>query len=205
MIQLDHGWQRGDVCGDWVPNERFAHGLGWLAEQLRSRYGMKLGLWIAPTKVAFTSQLFREHPKWMIQGAGGKPASTGRWFWVPSPEMTMLDAAHPAAEKWIAGTFSRLSADGASYYKIDFIAGSPSLRRAMEAMDSPPLPSAGLASSSYIGDDTGDAGLDGKVFVYVPNNGSIELAKCDENLWVQTIRFKDADLDWSITFDRKQP
>ena len=37
VIQLDHGWQRGDVCGDWVPNERFPRGLQWLSEQLRSR------------------------------------------------------------------------------------------------------------------------------------------------------------------------
>ena len=35
VIQLDHGWQRGDVCGDWVPNERFPHGIKWLSEQLR--------------------------------------------------------------------------------------------------------------------------------------------------------------------------
>ncbi len=84
----------------------------------------------------------------------------------------MLDASHPAAEKWIEETFARLSAEGASYYKIDFIAGSPSLRRAMAAIrrgagpdawirycQTPPLLSAGLASSAYIGDDTGDAGL----------------------------------------------
>jgi hypothetical protein len=174
VIQLDHGWQRGDVCGDWEPNERFPHGLKWLSEQLRSRYGMNLGLWIAPTQVAFTSQLFRAHPEWMIQGVQGRPASTGRWFWVPNPEMTLLDASHPAAAKWIEETFARLSAEGSVYYKIDFIAGSPALRRAMEAIrrgagpdawirycQTPPLLSVGLANSSYIGDDTGDAGLAG--------------------------------------------
>lgn len=173
VIQLDHGWQRGDICGDWVPNERFPHGLKWLSQQLQSRFGMKLGLWIAPTQVAATSQLFREHPEWMAQGPDGHPARTGRWFWVPNPEMTILDAGRPAAAKWIEETFARLSAEGASYYKIDFIAGSPSLRGAMEAIrrgagseawirycQTPPLLSVGLASSAYIGDDTGDAGLD---------------------------------------------
>jgi len=172
VIQLDHGWQRGDICGDWVPNERFPHGLKWLSEQLQSRFGMKLGLWIAPTQVAATSQLFREHPEWMMQGPDGKPARTGRWYWVPNPDMTVLDAGNPAAEKWIEETFARLSAEGACYYKIDFIAGSPSLRRAMEAIrrgagadawirycQTPPLLSVGLASSAYIGADTGDAGL----------------------------------------------
>jgi hypothetical protein len=171
-IQLDHGWQLGDICGDWEPNERFPHGMKWLAEQLRTRYGMKLGLWIAPTQVAFTSRLFQEHPDWMRQNADGRPASVGRWYWVPNPEMAVLNAAHPAAEKWIEETFARLSASGASYYKIDFIAGSPALERAMAAIrrgagphawvrycQTPPLLSAGLASSAYIGDDTGDAGL----------------------------------------------
>ncbi len=172
VIQLDHGWQRGDICGDWFANERFPHGLKWLAEQLQSRYAMKLGLWIAPTNVAFTSQLFRDHPEWLMKDAEGKPASTGRWFWVPNPEMGLIDASHAGAEKWMEQTFARLTSEGASYYKIDFIAGSPSLLRAMAAIrrgagpdawirycQTSPLVSVGLASSAYIGDDTGDAGL----------------------------------------------
>lgn len=172
VIQLDHGWQRGDICGDWFPNERFPHGLKWLSEQLQSRYGMKLGLWIAPTNVAFTSQLFRDHPDWLMKTAEGKPASIGRWFWVPNPEMGLIDASQPGAEQWIEETFARLTAEGARYYKIDFIAGSPALRRAMAAIrrgagpeawirycQTPPLSSVGLASSAYLGDDTGDAGL----------------------------------------------
>ena len=174
VVQLDHGWQRGDVCGDWVPNERFPHGLKWLAEELKSRHGLKLGLWIAPTQVAATSQLFREHPEWMVKDARGRPAVGSRWFWVPHPEMMTLDASLPEAEKWIEETFARLSAEGAAYYKIDFIAGSRALGRAMGAIrrgagpeawirycQTPPLLSAGLASSAYIGADTGDAGLAG--------------------------------------------
>ena len=172
IIQLDHGWQRGDICGDWEPNERFPRGLKWLSDQLRTRYDMRLGLWIAPTQVASTSQLYREHPEWLMKNADGQPASVGRWYWVPNPDMGVLDASQAAAEKWIEDTFARLSAEGASYYKIDFIAGSPSLARAMAAIrrgagpnawirycQTPPLLSAGLASSAYIGDDTGDAGL----------------------------------------------
>ncbi len=172
VIQLDHGWQLGDICGDWFPNERFPHGLKWLSDELQSRYGMKLGLWIAPTNVAVTSQLFRDHPEWLMKNAEGQPASIGRWFWVPNPEMTLIDASQPGAEKWIEETFARLSSEGACYYKIDFIAGSPALGRAMAAIrrgagpeawirycQTPPLLSAGLASSAYMGDDTGDAGL----------------------------------------------
>jgi hypothetical protein len=174
LMQLDHGWQRGDVCGDWLPNQRFPHGLKWLAEQLKSRYGMKLGLWIAPTQVAFNSQLFHDHPEWMLKNAQGKPVVTCRWFWAPNPEMGLLDASHLAAEKWIEETFRRLTAEGAAYFKIDFINGSPALPQAMAAIrrgtgpnawirycQTPPLLSVGLANSSYIGDDTGDAGMPG--------------------------------------------
>ena len=187
VIQLDHGWQRGDICGEWEPNERFPHGLAWLARELQKRHGMKLGLWIAPTVVNSTSQLFRDHPDWLLKGPDGKPARTGRWFWAPNPDSYVLDASHPAARHWLQETFRRLSGQGASYYKIDFIAGSGGsyrqhdpqctrgwgvLQRGMEAIrqgagpnawirycQTPPLLSVGLANSAYIGMDTGDAGL----------------------------------------------
>jgi len=170
-----------------VPNERFPRGLKWLSDQLQARYGMRLGLWIAPTVVNSTSQLMREHPDWLLKGPDGKPANTGRWFWVPNPDCYVLDASHPDAAAWLEATFRRLTAEGASYYKIDFISGSGGhfqqhdpqctrgwgvLRRGMEAIragagpdawirycQTPPLLSVGLASSAYIGCDTGDAGL----------------------------------------------
>lgn len=191
IMQLDHGWQRGDVTGDWVPNERFPHGLGWLAEQLRTRFGLRLGIWIAPTDVAATSELFRQHPDWMLRGADGKPRVNWRWYWKPNPDCYELDATQPEASRWIADTFRRLTGEGVSYYKIDFIAaaggehfqsqdpratrGWSNLRRAMEAIRSgagdaawirycqtPPILSAGLASSAYGGDDTLDAGVPGR-------------------------------------------
>ncbi len=171
VIQLDHGWQRGDICGDWFPNERFPHGLKWLSEQLHSRYGMKLGLWIAPTNVAFTSQLFRDHPDWLIKDSDGRPAATGRWFWAPNPDMTLLDAACPGAEKWIEETFARLSSRGPATTRSTSSParrpasrdGGDSSRRRAGRMG-PLLPDAALAVSRpgrqrYIGIDTGDAGL----------------------------------------------
>ena len=185
VVQLDHGWQRGDVCGDWFGNERFSHGMKWLAEQLRARWGLKLGLWIAPSVVAQNTQTFREHPDWLFKDAEGKPRVLYRWYWKPNPQCYTLDSSHPEAAKWIEDTFARLSADGVSYYKIDFLSGGggnphdpycvPSwgvLRRAMESIrrgagpdawvrynQTPPLLAVGLAHSSYIGADTGDAGL----------------------------------------------
>jgi hypothetical protein len=174
-IHLDHGWQRGAICGDWTPDKRFPHGLKWLADELRSRYGLKLGLWSAPSCVSFTSQMFREHPEFLDQDAQGKPKSYGRWFWVPHPETAHLDACRPGAAQWIQDTYARLAAEGVSYFYIDFMSGSPaSMKRTMTAIrqgtgpnawirysQTPMFFSLGLASSDYTGADTGDAGIAG--------------------------------------------
>jgi hypothetical protein len=198
IMQIDHGWQRGDVTGNWVPNERFPHGLKWLADELKSKYGMKLGVWIAPTDVAETSELFKQHPDWMLKDDQGKPRVNWKWYWKPNPNCYELDASNPAAAKWIEETFAQLSAWGVSYFKIDFIADSAGehfrqydpkatrgwsvLRRAMEAIrrgagddawirycQTPPLLSAGLANSAYCGDDTLDGGVPGRFDVLRDN------------------------------------
>jgi alpha-galactosidase len=191
IMQLDHGWQRGDITGDWTPNERFPHGLKWLAGELRQRYGLRLGVWIAPTDVAETSDLFKQHPDWMLKGDDGKPRVNWRWYWRPNPNCYELDATHPQANQYIRDVFRQLTGWGVSYYKIDFIAsaggeqfvpadpqatrGWSALRRAMEAVragagepawirhcQTPPVLSAGLANSAYGGDDTLDAGVAGR-------------------------------------------
>jgi hypothetical protein len=198
IMQLDHGWQRGDVTGDWVPNERFPHGLKWLANELKSRYGFRLGLWIAPTDVADTSETFRKHPDWMLKGGNGKPLVNWRWYWKPNPNCYELDASNPAGRKYIEQTFARLTGEGASYFKIDFIAASGGeqfvqsdpkvsrgwgvLQQAVEAVrrgagpdatirycQVPSLLAAGVGDSAYGGDDTLDAGLNGDIRVLREN------------------------------------
>jgi hypothetical protein len=202
IMQLDHGWQRGDVTGDWVPNERFAHGLSWLAQQLHERHRLRLGVWIAPTDVAETSTVFQQHPDWMLKGDDGKPRINWRWYWKPNPNCYELDATHPAAVQSVVDTFRRLTSWGVTYYKIDFIASSggehfvqhdpkatrgwSNLRRAMEAIrtgageaawirycQTPPLLSAGLANSAYGGGDTLDAGIPGRFDVLLENARSL--------------------------------
>ena len=198
IIQLDHGWERGDVTGDWTPNERFPHGLKWLADELKSRYGFRLGLWIAPTDVAETSDTFKQHPDWMLKDQAGHPLVNWRWYWKPNPNCYELDASDPAAAKHIETVFRQLTADGADYFKIDFIAASAGeqffqadpkvtrgwgvLRKGMEAIrrgagtkptirycQTPSLLSAGLADSAYGGGDTLDAGLNGDITVLREN------------------------------------
>ncbi len=202
IIQLDHGWQRGDVTGDWVVNERFPHGLPWLAKELQSRYGMRLGVWIAPTDVAETSRLFETQADWMLKDGAGRPLVNWKWYWKPNPNCYELDVTKPAAARHLENTFARLTAEGVSYYKIDFIAASggehfrqsdpkatpgwSNLRRAMETIrrgagasaqirycQTPPLLSAGLADGAYGGVDTLDAGVPGRFDVLRTNVRSL--------------------------------
>jgi alpha-galactosidase len=187
IIQLDHGWQRGDVTGDWIPNERFPHGLPWLAEQLRSKYGFRLGLWISPTDVADVSDLYRDHADWLLRDENGRPLRNWQWYWKPNPDCYELDASHPDAADFLRETFARLAGEGVSYFKIDFLApcggdhfvqhdpsctrGWGVLQRAMEAIragagpdafirycQAPPLLAVGLADGAYGGNDLLDGG-----------------------------------------------
>ena len=48
-IQVDEGHQRWH--GDWESNERFPHGMKWLATKIKS-HGFKPGIWISPYVIA---------------------------------------------------------------------------------------------------------------------------------------------------------
>jgi len=130
----------------------------------------------------------------MLRDEKGQPRLNWRWYWVPNPNCYELDASHPDGYGFIRDTFARLSGEGVSYYKIDFLAacggdqflqrdpyctrGWGVLRRAMEAIregagkeafirycQPPPLLSVGLADGAYGGTDLLDGGVPGVVGV----------------------------------------
>ena len=72
LFVLDDGWF-GKRCsehaglGDWVANpDRLKNGITGLAERIED-LGMKFGLWFEPEMVNKDSDLYREHPDWIIQ------------------------------------------------------------------------------------------------------------------------------------------
>lgn len=187
LMLLDHGWQTGDLCGDWdVDAKDFPRGLRGLAADLKN-LNLKMGLWIAPTDVHAPTRLFQSHPEWMLRDDKGQPKSIGRWYWEPKPERYVIDATQPGAYEYVARTMRRLVGDGSVYFKIDFIgptgnsslrpkerslvSGSAPLERAMQAIrdgagaaayirycQTPPLNSLGVADGVYATMDTLDAG-----------------------------------------------
>lgn len=72
MLVMDDGWFgcRNDdsrSLGDWFPNEeKLPGGVKRLADGVRER-GLKFGIWVEPEMVNPDSDLFREHPDWILQ------------------------------------------------------------------------------------------------------------------------------------------
>ncbi len=128
-IQIDEGYQRWH--GDWGGNERFPHGMKWLAEKNKA-YGFKPGLWIAPYVISEPSHVFRQHPEWLLKNADGTPKRVGNW---PSddsdlarnenPKRYSLDITHPGAAQWLHDLVNTIvNRWGYEMIKVDFVAWS---------------------------------------------------------------------------------
>ncbi|WP_255948636.1 alpha-galactosidase [Streptomyces odontomachi] len=71
LFVVDDGWFGGRLddtagLGDWWPNpDRFPNGLRPLADAVRT-LGMAFGIWVEPEMVNPESDLYREHPEWVL-------------------------------------------------------------------------------------------------------------------------------------------
>jgi hypothetical protein len=109
-IVLDDGWQQ--AWGDWYPNNKFPHGISSVAKELNDQ-GFTMGIWLAPLLVAKSSQLARNHPDWLVQGARYSHPTTG--------EYGVLDVTNPKAAEHLQATISRIVGWGIKLLKIDFL------------------------------------------------------------------------------------
>lgn len=78
MVVMDDGWfgRRNDdngALGDWQVNEqKLGCTLGELIRKIND-IGIKFGIWIEPEMISEDSDLYREHPDWIMQIPGRKP------------------------------------------------------------------------------------------------------------------------------------
>jgi hypothetical protein len=129
FVQVDEGYQRAH--GDWEGNERFPHGMKWLADQIKG-HGLKPGLWISPYVISELSSVFREHPDWLVRRRDGSLQRVGNWESENSPEALAevvkrycLDITHPGAADWLRDVFETIAHRwGFELIKIDFMAWS---------------------------------------------------------------------------------
>jgi len=82
MLVLDDGWFVGrdddtSSLGDWFSDEsKFPNGVEAVAKQVNDM-GLKFGLWFEPEMVNKRSQLFSDHPDWVLH-VPNRSLSTGR-------------------------------------------------------------------------------------------------------------------------------
>ena len=86
LFVLDDGWfgnRRSDRAGlgDWIVNKKLLpNGIEGLAERIEE-LGMQFGLWIEPEMINKDSNLYRQHPDWILQ-TPGRTDSHGRYQYV---------------------------------------------------------------------------------------------------------------------------
>lgn len=86
LFVLDDGWfgkRTSDTAGlgDWYPNtDRLPNGIKGLSERIES-IGMKFGFWIEPEMTNLDSDLYRNHPDWILH-VPGRAISEGRHQYV---------------------------------------------------------------------------------------------------------------------------
>ncbi|MDW8425243.1 MAG: alpha-galactosidase [Meiothermus sp.] len=126
VFQLDDGFT--PEMGDWLlVKPQFPRGLKPVLEEIRAA-GFRPGLWIAPFTVGNRSQLYRQHPDWVLrERETGQPLVQMRFYgefrWHKrSEEYYILDATHPEAFEYLRRVFRTWRHDwGCEYFKTDFM------------------------------------------------------------------------------------
>jgi alpha-galactosidase len=117
VAELDDGYQ--SAWGDWLTtNDRFPHGLEWLAGQVSQR-GFTPGLWLAPFAVERRSAVARLHPDWLVMNATGTPINAGFLY---NRFIQALDLTNPEVLEHLRTVANTLSKQwGFRMLKIDFL------------------------------------------------------------------------------------
>lgn len=135
-IQIDDGWNRAadrhepKDWGQWAAHpDKFPAGMRDAVERIHGQ-GFRAGLWLAPFSIEESSDVFREHPEWLVRRCNPK---TGKIEAQPTdhPTVYQLDCTHPGALEWLGQTFRRVFHEwGFDYAKIDFLSNGakPGLR-----------------------------------------------------------------------------
>ena len=121
LFLLDDGWfankyPRNDDTtglGDWEVNvKKLPRGLRYLVEQ-SSKRGLKFGIWIEPEMVNPKSELYENHPDWVIRQPNRK-----EYYY---RQQLVLDLCNPLVQNYVFGVFDRLfqEAPDIAYVKWD--------------------------------------------------------------------------------------
>ena len=128
---LDAGWYPcGGVwqwVGTWKPDtERFPNGLAPIGEECRRR-GIDFLLWFEPERARPHTELYDEHPEWLLRCGSEEPEN----------EHCLVNLAEPACCDWLIDRIDRIIKEsGVRVYRQDFNYFNPDAHwRANEAED----------------------------------------------------------------------
>ena len=122
LFLLDDGWFGNGIysrdddkhgLGDWEPSEKkLPHGLSYLTREAKKRK-VGFGIWIEPEMVNPQSQLYSQHPDWIISQPGREPI-LGR-------HQQILDLTRPEVQEFEWNVIDRILRPhpGISYVKWD--------------------------------------------------------------------------------------
>ena len=126
VFQVDEGFT--EELGDWLEvKPKFPRGMKPIMDDIRAA-GFIPGLWIGPFMVGNRSNLYRNHPDWVVKDRQtGGPLVQWRLvgevrFAKLSEEYYVLDATHPEAFEYLRQVFRTWRHEwGCEYFKTDFM------------------------------------------------------------------------------------
>jgi alpha-galactosidase len=108
LFLLDDGWfgnkyPRDDDkagLGDWqADSTKLPHGIGYLIKEARAK-GIKFGIWIEPEMVNPKSELYEQHPGWILK-LPNRPENYGR-------NQLVLDLTNPEVQQFVFSIIDNL-------------------------------------------------------------------------------------------------
>ncbi len=118
VVLIDDGYQT--AIGDWLSldESKFPDGMVPVIQKIRDA-GRRVGIWTAPFGAAADSQLFADHPDWVLRDQADQPV-IGWEHW--GTTCYALDCTHPQVLEWLGETFHRIRQEWqASFFKTDFL------------------------------------------------------------------------------------
>lgn len=110
LFVMDDGWfgnkyprnNGSSSLGDWeVCKEKLPDGIEGLLESAK-KHNIKFGIWIEPEMANTKSELFEQHPDWILRVAN-RPLSTGR-----GKTQVVLDLTNPEVQDFVFGVVDNL-------------------------------------------------------------------------------------------------
>ncbi len=179
FVQIDDGYQ--PFQGDWLErNDRWPRPLSETATTIRSA-GFQPGIWLMPFLASTASNVFRDHPDWVVHDEAGRPLWVRGWSPAPDDCWACLDATDDRVQQHMRDVVGRFWEWGFRYFKLDGLGFAPQrgrracsnatgisafrtglkvIRNAIPdatllGCGGPFLPSLGLVDHARVGPDTG--------------------------------------------------